>query len=1298
MAVGFAGKTPAEAKNNPSGPSAANYNKDQGWKLPSWLGGTTAPAENESDAESARLARQSKQGFKGSENVEKKTEDSFDALAQQEVVSSGKNNVLNGYRSVTYNFTLAMLEKDEASQPEAYRDAELKYTILKSGGKGNTGITTDVIPIERVVGQKEVTVTERKRVGRDNFQKIDKTVKQDIKKMDYGAKDIVEGFNANSPGRFDMYINDVTIGTIMTSDDKSNSTTPTTMTFEVIEPYSMNGFIEALYVAALAAGYESYLDCCLLLKMQFYGYPDDEDLPEPEEIEDSTRYFPIMLTNIDVDVTERGTRYKCEATASTDRAFGKPAEVKKPIKMEGSTIGEILTNFIANINQQVKESDDKSKKEKPKDYDTYEIVFPSRNDKGELVDDPPNLAIKNKKLNQILQDNILYSMPEPGDTKKPNGYQSDKAEKPTPADQAKKPESIKYIPGKTVINFPQGLKINDAISSVIKDSEYVKDIIESVAKKKNPNIPDQFGFIEYFIINVETTNKKEKNSDTKKYYQHFKFLVVPYKVHYTRIPGYSQMDIKEETLKKSSTRTYNYIYTGQNTDVLSFKLNFNTLFFEAVPADMGNKTAKGAIDGAAPANNVEIKSNTKEQDENMAAYKSRAPAKTATEMPKPPVKVEVTTIKNYTGGVAAQPQSDPYSVMARQMHESVINSKASMVTGEMQILGDPFYLATGGIGNYRPKKEKAPRGTTDDGEVDHTYGSVLVTINFRNPIDYNSFEDGGMLNFDGNRVPFSGVYQVNEVTSTFKDGVFSQKLDIMRMPGQVLDSNLRDSDPADLRSSTPKPEDQVVPNQTRALSPSQRADSNTLAEQLGRGLPDIDTNFTDATGGLGGTIESESGMTIGEIESLNSAVAAGSGGYGTGMTNPSLLNQTMGVVANIDNPISVSSIVGESLPDIGNVTSDIRLQTPDSISSNVRLQASGLTQLHTQLSLEKIAPESPALTIASNVLTGGLPIQRAVGLIGGSLLSSAIESARNIPNIGSGIGKGATVSVDSVVDNLKLPAASVSNITDTKSFGAAALDNLSNIKNQAAGLVGGIGDKINALRASATDPSSIAATVGLDSSKLSGLGGMLQSKLPSQVTQMIDNVPSNVNLKQAADSGLVLDYISASKIQNIPATPPYTTAPAPQVDLDYAKSVIKQRGPAALADLYGVSSISKLSTNVVPGELIASAQQQVSNVSLNPFDKLKGLTNSIDTSVISDKINSAKDQLSNLTGQLKIPDASSLGSAAAKFGSTSLSIPNPVESAIGKDPTALSYSGTNPAVRARLGLPPLPNNNGWGEG
>ena len=115
---------------------------------------------------------------------------------------------------------------------------------------------------------------------------------------------------------------------------------------------------------------------------------------------------------------------------------------------------------------------------------------------------------------------------------------------------------------------------------------------------------------------------------------------------------------------------------------------------------------------------------------------------------------------------------------------------------------------------------------------------------------------------------------------------------------------------------------------------------------------------------------------------------------------------------------------------------------------------------------------------------------------------------------------------------------------------------------------------------------------------------------------------------------------------------------------------------------------------MVPGELIASAQQQVSNVSLNPFDKLKGLTNSIDTSVISDKINSAKDQLSNLTGQLKIPDASSLGSAAAKFGSTSLSIPNPVESAIGKDPTALSYSGTNPAVRARLGLPPLPNNNG----
>jgi hypothetical protein len=67
------------------------------------------------------------------------------ALAAQDnqtgsITTLKQGNVLNSYRSSTYNFTLSALENAQVNDPEIYRSSELKYVILKSGGKGYTGI------------------------------------------------------------------------------------------------------------------------------------------------------------------------------------------------------------------------------------------------------------------------------------------------------------------------------------------------------------------------------------------------------------------------------------------------------------------------------------------------------------------------------------------------------------------------------------------------------------------------------------------------------------------------------------------------------------------------------------------------------------------------------------------------------------------------------------------------------------------------------------------------------------------------------------------------------------------------------------------------------------------------------------------------------------------------------------------------------------------------------------------------------------------------------------------------------
>jgi hypothetical protein len=1207
--------------------------------------------------------------YVGSDDTSRKTanpsntpEDQFKAESKQVVDQSGEGNVLNGYRSVTYSFTIAALDSSNLKDPESYRNSELKLVILKSGGKGNAGLG---------VGAKldTSTLTSRSDFSSRDPRRLDLDPAETSKSLRNFGSELIEGFNSNSPGRFDMFIENVEIDTLMAPSEQTNTSLATQIKFDVIEPYSINGFIEALHVSAISAGYPSYLQASFLLKMEFWGYPDADDFSEPVIVPDATRYFPFGLTGIDVDITEKGTRYRCSAVPYNERAFGHPNVVKKPIKMAGETVGQILADFFKNINAQIANSDKDSKAGAASNkHDTYEIQFPVWDD-AEGFKKTGKSKISDSKLTEILKDNTLYKMIDPAAPGSPNAYQKDGAKQPSAEQQAKQPESIKYNPKDNVIQFGEGMSISDAITSVIRDSEYVRNILKNIGAV--PGIPDQYGMLDYFLIKIEVTNLDVVDDISKKPFQNYAYIVTPYKIHISRIPNYGHDLIKEENLKKISMREYNYIYTGQNVDILNFKLNFNTLFFEAVPAAMGNKDIVGSKTAAAPNNGVDVKivdSNADAKDSRLKNIDSGAnddarDRRMKSQVPATAVKTVTTPLQSHSGGNASQPLDDPYSVLARNMHDSVINSKASMLTGELEILGDPIFLVTGGAGNYNPKPKPNSRAKTNTGEVHHNYGEVLVTINFRNPIDINSFEDGGMMKFDSNRVPFSGVYRIIKVANTFKEGLFKQKLDILRLPGQVLDSNLRADDPADRMSRTPNPDAEIIADQTNAMSPTQRMDSATVMDQLNRGLPSPGlpselSNFTAATGGLGGS-------------------------------TPTLLNQTYGLISRAGALMPTTAIVGQALP--------------SDVASNIRLTSSGLVGL----SQSVLAPAA-VLATAASVLSGSLPKERAAGRIGGALLGGLLGTALSKSNVGSGIGKGATVSISPVaevptsptmneireganINAASLVSGSLSNIAGTaRSIGNNAISAVEGLGKNIGNLVGGVGDKITALTASVSDPQGIAAKVGLDPSRLSGLTGGLQSKLPSQISNIVNSTPENVNLTQAASAGLVLDYIPASKMPNIPATAPYAVAPLAKADLEYAASVVKRGGITALENLYGVNSPSKLSTNLVPAELISAARQQVPNAQVNPFSNLTGQSNPVDLNSMKDKLASAKSQLSGLIKLPNIPDVGAAGAAASKFGSSSLG-QSPLDKLVNKmnDPSAPPYTGTDPIVRARLELPPL---------
>lgn len=672
-------------------------------------------------------------------------------------ISVESYNVLNNYRSYTYNFTIAALHKSDVSDPKKYMNKPLDLIILKSGGKG----IVDIKP-------ERVNSADVGRASMDAYDRFDRLVKTESAKKVQQVQNnaaIIEGFKQRSPGRFDMFLEDVSIDAIMAPSEETGLTLATKIEFTVIEPYSINGFIEALQVTSLAAGYPNYLQASFVLKLDFLGYPDSQDFTEPTIVPNSSRYFVFKFTKIEVEVTERGTTYKCMAVPFGETALGLPNKLKTPIGMEGKTVKEILTNLMDGLTKQAAKANKESREAgaAANKSDRYFIKFPTRTENGMNFDLDNEIA--NYKLVDLQADQKLYKFDNPGNSNA-NGYTKTSGAKKTDV------ETVKYNPvtAASKIHFRENARVDDIISSVIRDSAEIRTKLKNIGKNGNP---DQYGFVDYFIIKTEIVNQPENDPVTKKPYQDFIFIVMPYKVYYTVIPAHYRQKIDSKKIKTLVNRQYDYLYTGDNVDVLSFKLNFNSLFFEAIPNAMAADDQPAGKHSAVKGYQTVAKIDTDPVSKSAMSPAAPAPTQASSEL---------TSVQSM-GGNATLPQDDPYLQLSRAMHSAIVNSKASMMTGEIEIIGDPFYLTTSSNGGRYPANSSTK--SMDTGEVDVFSREIVILINFRNPVDIDTLERGGLYYFDDNRVSFSGIYRVLRCNNSFRNGSFTQRLNIVRIPGQT---------------------------------------------------------------------------------------------------------------------------------------------------------------------------------------------------------------------------------------------------------------------------------------------------------------------------------------------------------------------------------------------------------------------------------------------------------------------------------------------------------------------------------
>lgn len=640
-------------------------------------------------------------------------------------------NILHNYRSFTYNFTFAAIPPNQVNLTFSSVD-QLTNIILTSKGKGKPtdpapkapteSNDTPVYTSEKVRAIQTVEANTRANLTKSgaSAEEINKQLAPLVaERTKFQAEAAVQGqqttgldptkvnaarlaYNNSSAGKFDMFIDDVEIFSIFGNNEITATANAYEFTFTVIEPYSMFGFMEALLKSALDSGYTSYIDCVYVLAIDFSGYSDQPEFPNSVDIPQSKRFFPIRLFDVTTSVSERGTIYTCRAVPASDISFSVvKGVVKSNFVANGSTVKEQLKTLMQEL---TKVSKDEATRQQSIVWDTYDIEFPLNDGQGE------NTRIANSKVEDS-----------------------------------------------SAIAFNSS--IQTSIENIIAKSQYAKDAVTPDGKGVDKSTSMAYSFKVYSKVEFAESNERDPNTLARA--TKITYIVKESKTSAQHIvPGQAAVPANYEALADLSLRKYDYMYTGKNTDVLDFKVEFNLAYYAGIS---GGLSATDSKDRQSTGND-----------------NSSNPATTPTAQTPPSSKNASVPSQPTAESARARPNSrittsDPWRELAYQMLRNMVSSSTSLFQGEFTILGDPYFLI-GGDGNTAGSDQGK---VADNGAASISAGDILVIINFYNPVDINY--DTGLMDLSTVPVPFSGIFKIIKVESSFKAGVFKQKLYFIRM-------------------------------------------------------------------------------------------------------------------------------------------------------------------------------------------------------------------------------------------------------------------------------------------------------------------------------------------------------------------------------------------------------------------------------------------------------------------------------------------------------------------------------------
>jgi hypothetical protein len=569
--------------------------------------------------------------------------------------------------------------------------------------------------------------------------------------------------NQRLPATFGLnyQIQDVHIKTSFGLNQQTGSSNLLEASATILEPYGFTLF-DVMASAATSIGIDTtvpqnYTQQPYMLQLDFFGYDDNGNKIPIGANPPLRKRFPVTVAEIKAEITNKGAEYKLKFLPLGHEAHKEEyAKTPKYFTISAGTVKEFFDDLTAQYNEYFKN-----------EITTKRINF------GDSIQFDIDPAIAKSKI--VDPTNITLAQGDPN----ANDVSLTKAGWIIPAGS-----SITKIINKILVQSDYLITEQLKLDSAVGPAQVSEKTLTSVTNLYRTVVQTLYqGTDEAGNTTLNPGIDVARN-------QHPKGFI--YKIHQytTWKASHPNMPGKFPDSTPHTIKTYNYLYTGLNVDILNLKLNFDTTYYTKIMsynADVAATlvTADSATD--------ETASNSTYMNQIPSLIASGVPALLAIQSGTQFRIQNIVNNPNLTNNMHGATR--PAGVIAADVVDSAQSDlgRGDMLKVELEIVGDPTLIKQDDW-LYTPSPTMSTKynswQTMSQWEFANKYGHIrtdageaVVSLTINTPIDIDTDWDNTGLVFPlagSKRSLFSGQYYILKVDSKFSNGKFQQTLQLSR--------------------------------------------------------------------------------------------------------------------------------------------------------------------------------------------------------------------------------------------------------------------------------------------------------------------------------------------------------------------------------------------------------------------------------------------------------------------------------------------------------------------------------------